>query len=220
MVGPEYEFLYIDVGINGRNSDGGIWSRCPLKNALEKNALNIPEPRALPGRLNKTLYVCTGDDAFPLSLYMTKPFPQINLTKEKRIFKYRLSRIRRISENGFGILANKWRVFPRPFSLEPEKVKTVTLAAITLHNWLRSESKIGKTDIPVGLTDRENIETGEFFEGTWRSDKYQGTWYSMRNSLHGNRSSNLAREVRDEFTEYFMNEGCVPWLWKSAKIDI
>ena len=220
MVGPEYEFLYVDVGINGRNSDGGIWSRCPLKNALEKNALNIPEPRALPGRLNKTPYVCMGDDAFPLSLYMMKPFPQINLTKEKRISNYGLSRMRRISENGFGILANKWRVFRRPFSLEPEKVKITTLAAITLHNWLRSESKIEKIDIPVGLTDRENIETGEFFEGTWRSDKYQGTWYPIQNSLHGNRSSNLAREVRDEFTEYFMNEGCVPWQWKSAKIDI
>ena len=76
MVGSEYEFLYVDVGINGRNSDGGIWSRCPLKNVLEKNALNIPEPKALPGRLNKTPYVCTGDDDFPLSLYMMKPFPQ------------------------------------------------------------------------------------------------------------------------------------------------
>ena len=29
----------------------------------------------------------------------------------------------RISENGFGILANCWSVFRRPFSLEPEKVK-------------------------------------------------------------------------------------------------
>jgi len=28
MVGPEYEFLYADVGINGRNSDGGIWGKC------------------------------------------------------------------------------------------------------------------------------------------------------------------------------------------------
>ena len=194
MVGPEYEFLYVDVGINGRNSNGWIWSRCPLKNAPEKNALNIPEPRLLPGRLNKTPYVCTGDDAFPLSLYMMKPFPQINLTKEKRIFNYRLSRMRRISENGFGIIANKWRVFRRAFSLEPKKIKIVTLAAITLHNWLRSESKLGKIDIPVGLTDCGNIETGEFFDRTWRSDKYQETWYPIQNSLHGNRSSNLARE--------------------------
>jgi hypothetical protein len=170
MVGPEYEFLYVDVGINGRNSDGGIWSRCPLKDALERNILDIPDPTVLPGRLNKVPYVCTGDDAFPLSTYMMKPFPQSNLTKEKRVFNYRLSRMRRISENGFGILANRWRIFRRPFSLEPEKVKIITLAAITLHNWLRSVSDIGKTYIPSGLIDRENIENGEVYDGAWRAD--------------------------------------------------
>ena len=120
MIGPEYEFLYFDVGINSRNSDGGIWSRCPLKDALDKSELNIPEPKPFPGRLNNTPYVCTGDDAFPLSLYMMKPFPQRNLTTEKRVFNYRLLRMRKISENGFGILANKWHVFRRPFSLELE----------------------------------------------------------------------------------------------------
>ena len=26
MIGPEYEFLFADVGMNGRNSDGGNWS--------------------------------------------------------------------------------------------------------------------------------------------------------------------------------------------------
>ena len=76
MIGPEYEFLYADVGINGRNSDGGIWGRCPLKKALEENLLNIPEPKQLPDRIVKTPYVCTGDDAFPLSHYMMKPYPQ------------------------------------------------------------------------------------------------------------------------------------------------
>ena len=35
MVGPEYEFLFVDVGINGRNSDGGNSSQSHLKNGLE-----------------------------------------------------------------------------------------------------------------------------------------------------------------------------------------
>ena len=82
--------------------------------------------------------------------------------------------MRRISENGFGILANKWRVFRRPFSLCREKVNIVTLTAITLHNWLRTESAIGKIYIPVGLVDRES---GEIYEGSWRSDPSQGSWY-------------------------------------------
>ena len=94
------------------------------------------------------------------------------------------------------------------------------LAAITLHNWLWNENNIGKIDVPVGLIDREHIETDELCEGFRRSDPYQESWYPISNSLHGNRSSNLVREVRQEFTEYIMNEGCVPWQWKSAKADI
>ena len=80
-----------------------MWNRCSLKDALEKNELNIPEPKRLPGRLNNTPYVCTGDDTFPLLLYMMEPFPQRNLTTEKRVINYQFSRMRRISENGFGI---------------------------------------------------------------------------------------------------------------------
>ncbi|XP_057314357.1 uncharacterized protein LOC130655608 [Hydractinia symbiolongicarpus] len=40
MIGPEYEFLFADVGMNGRNSDGGNWSQSSLKLALESGALN------------------------------------------------------------------------------------------------------------------------------------------------------------------------------------
>ena len=61
--------------------------------------------------------------------------------------------MRRISENGFGILANRCRVFRRPILLEPEKAKTITIAAITLHNWLRMDSTYGKVYIPQDLAD-------------------------------------------------------------------
>ena len=63
-----------------------------------------------------------GDDAFPLTAHMMKPYPLKDLSLEKRIFNYRLLRLRRISENAFGILANHWRVFRKPFLLEPKKV--------------------------------------------------------------------------------------------------
>ena len=63
-----------------------------------------------------------------------KLFPQSdNLTTEKRVFNHRLSQMR-ISENVFDILANKWRLNHRHFSLGTEKVKIITLAAITQHN--------------------------------------------------------------------------------------
>ena len=50
MIRPEYEFLFVDVGMNGRNSDGENWSQSRLKNCLQKNTLNLPNPTSLPGR--------------------------------------------------------------------------------------------------------------------------------------------------------------------------
>ena len=44
VLGPDYQFLYVDVGLNRRNTDGGAWSQSSMKKALEKNTLNIPKP--------------------------------------------------------------------------------------------------------------------------------------------------------------------------------
>ena len=52
-------------------------------------------------------YVFVGDDAFALKKFMMKPYPQQNLTADKRVYNYRHSRAKRISENLFGILANR-----------------------------------------------------------------------------------------------------------------
>ena len=87
--------------------------------------------------------------------------------------------MRRISENAFGILANRWKVFRRPFSLEPEKVRIVVLATITLHNWLRKDSSYKKVYISSELVGNEDITTGEITEGTWRKDPPTESWYVM-----------------------------------------
>ena len=63
-------------------------------------------------------------------------YPQSGLEGEKRIFNYRLSRNRRISENAFEILANRWPILRSAIPLCPEKVTYLTLAVITLHNFL------------------------------------------------------------------------------------
>ena len=89
MIGPEYEFLFADVGMNGRNSNGGNWSQSPLKLAPESGSLNLPDPAPLSGRSKSVPYVCTRDDAFPLPSFMMKRYPQKCLTTEKRVFNYR-----------------------------------------------------------------------------------------------------------------------------------
>ena len=137
IIGPNYECLWADMGTNGRAPDGGIWQRSNMKKSIETNELCLPPPKPLPGRQRSVPYVLTGDDAFPLTTYLMKPYPRTGLTTEQRVFNYRLSRMRRISENGFGILANMWRVFRAPILLQPDKVIKTTLATLVLHNFLR-----------------------------------------------------------------------------------
>ena len=90
VVGPEYEYLFADVGMNGRNADGGNWSRTPMKKTLEENSLDLPKATPLPDRNIDMPYVLVGDDAFPCTTTLMKPFPQSNLTMEKRVFNYRI----------------------------------------------------------------------------------------------------------------------------------
>lgn len=173
-VGPQYEILWADVGANGRVSDGTVWQKCALKKALtaENNSLNLPQPKRLPGRRKPVPFVFTGDDAFALSTYMMNiPYPQSGLDTEKRIFNYRLSRNRRISENAFGIMANRWRILRLAFLLSPEKVTQLTLAIITLYNFLIHSPESAVPYIPA----TEDKATGIVSPGLWRTEASAAT---------------------------------------------
>ena len=117
IVGPDYECIYADVGSNGRMNDSGVWNQSDMRKKIEENAMNIPKADSLEDGKLSLPYTFVGDDAFALKPYMMKPYPQKSLDATKRIFNYRLSRARRISENFFGILVNRFRIFIRPLNL-------------------------------------------------------------------------------------------------------
>ena len=168
--------------MNGRNSDGGAWVQSPLRKALENNTLKLPKPTPLSGDLDDIPFNCVGDDAFPLATYMMKPYPQKDLSRGKRIFNYHLSCARRIFENVFGILlANRWRVFRKPFLLKPEKVKVITYSVLILHNFLRSESTTGKIYIFPNLIEFD-YGCGTVIPGDWRKYALSGIWLDFEPS--------------------------------------
>lgn len=191
-------FTYIDVGAKGRASDGGVWQHCSLRHAIETRDLNIT--------LNG---IIVGDDAFPLKTFLLKPYSRRQLTREEKIFNYRLSRARRISENAFGILVSKFRVFEKPIPLSPEKVDKVVLACCALHNWLR---KTGTTYVPFGLIDYEDMNHISQ-PGSWR-DCTSDVLVNIQ-LLTGDRNpTRVASQKRDNYCKYFNGEGAVPWQWR------
>jgi hypothetical protein len=49
-------------------------------------------------------YYLVGDDIFGLQMWLQLPYPGNELSEEKRIFNYYLSRARRVIENPVGIM--------------------------------------------------------------------------------------------------------------------
>ena len=208
-----YKFIYTDVGCNGRISDGGVFKNCNLYHALEQNSLNIPKESTLPGTEQAFPFVIVADDAFPLKQYLMKPYSQQGLTPEKRVFNYRLSRARRVVENAFGILANRFRVFMTPMNLSPEKVEIITLACCVLHNFLRTKVTSLQVYMPPGSVDMEDPDTHTIHQGEWHSGPQPAGLLPLAQQ-GSNRHSNTAGHLRDSLSQYFVSDhGSVPWQW-------
>jgi len=107
LVDSDYKFLYVDVGANGATSDAGVFMNTPLRAALEDTRIGLPPREPLPGGDRPIPYFIVGDEAFALKDYLQKPFPHRGLSRQERIYNYRLSRARRVVENAFGILSNR-----------------------------------------------------------------------------------------------------------------
>ena len=133
------------------------------------------------------------------------------LTKEKRIFNYRLSRARRIVENAFGILSNKFRVFMTPMRLTPDKVVTIVIACCTLHNFLRSKQTSRNVYTPPGSVDIEDTDTHTILNGDWRARQEPGGLLPMEKQGSNNYTTK-AKAIREYLCDYFNSDkGAVPW---------
>ncbi|XP_063219307.1 uncharacterized protein LOC134529310 [Bacillus rossius redtenbacheri] len=199
LVDPCYKFIAVDVGAYGKNSDGGIFVNSNFGRALENRQLNVPTSRALPGTNVELPMVIVADEAFPLKSYMMRPYPGKGLTDDRRIFNYRLSRARRISENVFGILAQKFRIFFRRLQGKPENTTTLILAACVLHNFIRENEGSNMAELNES---NEGIEGNCFLEDLPR--------------VRGG-SAREAFAVRDTFKDFFNSPaGSAEWQARAA----
>ena len=136
-----------------------------------------------------------------------KPYPHRGLSEEQRIYNYRISRARRVVENAFGILANRFRVFLAPIHLEPPKVEQIVQAACALHNFLRE--KIGK-NYEGALIDKEIGPNHDFVPGAWRTKQQMG----QAPGISGTNQTKGAKQLREHVCAYVNSpRGAVAWQW-------
>jgi len=134
-----YEFIYFNFGTNGHVSDGGVLEYRDFYDKPHTECLKIPESSDMKGR--KLQYVFIGDEAFSLRKDFLKPYNVKQLTRERKIFNYRLHRARRITENIFGILVVRFGIFKTHINIKLDNIKDVVKASCALHNFLRKTSR-------------------------------------------------------------------------------
>ena len=195
VVDADCMFRVIDVGGYGRNSDGGTLGNSAFGEALKDGTLDLPENSIIPGAEPRgpLPHVFVGDEAFPLRSNLLRPFPGTNLSREKRLFNYRLSRARLTVECAFGILSSQWRMYRRVIGVNPAKAEACVKATCILHNYIR-RSRRGARGSPAASPGQEGSA---------------GLQEAPR--LGSNNAARAAIHVRDAFTAYFNAEGAVPW---------
>ena len=204
VVDANYRFLYINVGATGAGSDGGVFAKTRLRQQLEEDTLGLPGAEPITADGPEVPYFLVGDEAFPLKTWLMKPVPRRNLTFNERIYNYRISRARRVVENAFGILANKWRCLLFKLSLKPDRIPVVVTACCILHNLLIAN----RLRDEANLVDRENAQH-QVIDGGWRENE---TIMEPLDPLRGSQMTQAAKIQRQYLVDYVNSEdGAVPW---------
>ena len=214
LVDADYKFIYIDVGDYGSNSDTAIFRSCNFGKAFMYGQLDVPPPKPLdnlpPGQGEDLPCCFVGDEAFPLQADLLRPYPRnqrgTNLPYPKMIFNYRLSRARRLVENAFGILAQRFRIYDRRLGISENTCISVVKATCILHNYLTEE----RNDVAAVMA-RLNPD-GNAYLGP--NAGIQPIPY-----LRGYHSSKEAQRVRNIYTNYFVGpHGSIPWQQHQATL--
>ena len=212
LVDAEYMFIWIELGGKGHMSDSQIFTDSELFECLEDGSLGLPPSCPLPGETEPDIpYFILGDDAFALKSYMMKPYSRRGMTDEERICNYRISRGRRVVENAFGILSNRFRCLLGTLEQKVENVRNLVETAVVLHNLLRQSVVMAANEV-----DHED-EEHNFVPGAWRHGPH---WEDVpQPPPTGNLATVDARRQRDHLRDYFVSSvGSVDWQQRMAGV--
>lgn len=207
-----YEFIYVDIGAEGKNADGGCWNHCNLYKAINDGAVEFPPDVELDNFSIPCHFVA--DDAFPMTNRILKPYGHKLLSRRQMIFNYRLSRARRLVENVFGIIASRFRVLKTDIGMNVESATDIVMAVCVLHNMLRQ--KCGSAYMAPGTFDTEDINY-KLVPGEWRQEE----GLTELRATSARNSSNTSKTNRDNLSYYFLTEhGEVSWQYERTRSEV
>ncbi len=204
LVDADYKFIWVNVGASGACSDAQIWNQSDLRQHMLDGDIHIPPADALLGDDKDIPYFIVGDDALALRTWLMKPFSRRNMALEDRVFNYKLSGARRVVENAFGILANRFQCLLTTLKQQPHNVESIILACVCLHNITRMIYPGDQN----ALLDRED-ENHQVIPGSWPDEVNLQDIEDVRDSNYPSKAEKQQRLYLKHY--YSASVGRVPW---------
>lgn len=195
VVDARYKFIAVDVGAKGSQSDGGILRNSVFGKKLATDSLKIPNNEKFGPMGEELPYFIIEDEAFPLKTNIMRPYPGKNTDTEQRIFNYRLSRARRVVENAFGILSNRFRIDHTTITGGVQLADRIVKATVVLHNFLLTKND--NSGLPSSSFDVDGTIDGQRLDGVA--------------AFGSNNYTKKASDIRDSLKNFFNGPGSVPW---------
>lgn len=204
-VNANCQFLYAQVVTQDSVSDRGVYAHSDLRRAIDQKLLNLPPAQNVPGTDIVMPYMFVADETFPLQENLMKPYHSHHLDHDQRIFNCRLSKARCVAENAFGILSSRWQILLSTVALDPDLVSQITLATLSLHNFLCEHAKDGYATLSI--VDSKDEAHGFIPESCGNSQHLKSL------SAGSNINATLtAKQQRGALKSYFVSPaGSVTW---------
>lgn len=185
-------FLYVDIGSYGKQSDGGVLFHSTFGKRLDTNNLNLPPPAPLPNTNTYFPYFFIADPAYPLKGNLLTPYAgnSLNLTEAQANFNNELSSVRKVIENTFAILVRRWQVFIGPIHMQPKNVERILKATTVLHNYIKS------------FEDKASIRYMREERFNYPSNQALVSFYESELRLSTARTSEYAHNLRDVYANF------------------
>ncbi|XP_071581058.1 putative nuclease HARBI1 [Temnothorax nylanderi] len=197
----KYCFAMVDIGAEGRHSDGGVFKNSEIGKRFEEGTFKLPNMKPIEIDGPALPYVLLADEAFSLTTYMMRPYPRSDkLDLRKKVFNYRLSRARRVVESAFGILAARWRIYRRPIITSVANARKIVQATVALHNFIISnEEKLLSKSTYVHMTPEDRTIISEGFNSL---------------PVTRGRQMNNGIEIRNAYSNFFIGTGALSFQWE------
>lgn len=135
---------------------------------------------------------------------MMKPYSVKGLNKEQRIFNYCISHGRRVVENAFGILAQRFQLLLTTMQLLSAAVLDVLEVCICLHSLMRDRYPALQNAVLDQEDGNHNLILGE-----WRQE---ANMHEVEQVAGPNRNTRTGKRQREYLRLYFSSSaGSVPW---------